>query len=234
MDWRTWSIVIIISRLLLLLLFLTSSVGAQQPEQTTKQFWPEIDVYLPVNEKFRGFLTARARAGIDNDQRPIWQIGAHLDYFWKKRWTLRAGYRYSFPSRDQSSEKRILTEETFSQPFANRFVLHNRMRQEFRWLNNNDFSMRFRNRVMLQRDFSVSRRTLSPYCNVEIMYDTRFNTFNRYRLAVGTQILLRKRESFLLNLRRQRVFDVYYLWQGDSRSQPKHVQAIGVTVGLHF
>ena len=216
------------------MLLLASTSRAQQAEQTARQFWPEVDVYLPINEKFRAFLTGRARAGINNDQRSIWQIGAHLDYFWKKRWTLRAGYRYTFPSRDQSSEKRILTEETFSEPFGNHLVFHNRLRQEYRWLNDNDFSMRFRNRVMLQRDFPVNKRTLSPYGNAEIMYDTRFNTFNRYRFAVGTQILLRRRDSWLLNLRRQKVFDIYYLWQGDSRSQPKHVQAIGITVGLHF
>jgi len=217
----------------LLLLLLASPGRAQQTDQTTRQFWPEIDVYLPINEKFRAFLTGRVRTGIDNDQRPTWQIGAHLDYFWRKRWTLRAGYRYAFPSRDQGSEKRILTEQTFSQPLPNRFVFHDRIRQEYRWLNH-DFSMRFRNRVMLQRDFSLNKRTLSPYGNAEIMYDTRFNTFNRYRLAVGTQIMLRRRDSFLMNLRRQKVIDIYYLWQGDSRSQPEHVQAIGVTVGFHF
>jgi hypothetical protein len=179
------------------------------------------------------FLTGRVRTGIDNDERPIWQIGAHLDYFWKKRWTFRAGYRYGFSSSGQQSEKRMLLEETFSQPLPKRFAFHDRNRQEFRWIGN-DFSLRFRNRVMLEHDFCVGKYTVSPYGNAEIMYDTRFNTFNRYRLAVGAQILSRKRESWLLNLRRQKVIDIYYLWQGDSRSQPKHVQAIGITVGLHY
>ncbi|HXQ74596.1 MAG TPA: hypothetical protein VN844_29090 [Pyrinomonadaceae bacterium] len=75
---------------------------------------------------------------------------------------------------------------------------------------------------------------LRPASSGELFYDSRFSTFNRFRLAVGTELVFAKRETWLLNIRRQRILDIYYLWQTDSRSQPKRLHAIGVTFEVHF
>jgi hypothetical protein len=44
--------------LLALAAILTSGAHAQQDSETVKQFWPEVDVYVPLNEKFRLFFLA--------------------------------------------------------------------------------------------------------------------------------------------------------------------------------
>jgi hypothetical protein len=68
----------------------------------------------------------------------------------------------------------------------------------------------------------------------EAFYDTRFDTFNRYRLTGGVQIFFKKRTGELLKLRKQKTLDVYYLWQHDSRSQPEFVRALGIKFAIHY
>jgi hypothetical protein len=80
----------------------------------------------------------------------------------------------------------------------------------------------------------IGKRSLAPYSSGEIFYDSRFSTFNRVRVTAGTEIVFAKRETWLMNIRRQRVLDIYYLWQADSRSQPRRLHAIDITFGVHF
>ena len=68
----------------------------------------------------------------------------------------------------------------------------------------------------------------------KVFCDTRFDTFIRDRLAAAVQITLNKKELSLIDLRRQRVLDIYYLRQNDSRSQTKHVKALGVTFAIYL
>lgn len=219
----------------MLLLLLTASVRAQQQTETRHELWPELDIYVPLKEKFRLSFRVSEQKSSETNGSFEGQFGVHVDYFWKKKWTLRAGYRYGFSlgSNSPFKEHRPLLEETFQKPLERGFVFTDRNRQEFRWING-DFSMRFRNRATLERDFAIGKRSLVPYGSAEIFYDTRFNTFNRYRLALGTRIRFKKRELGRTNLRRQNVLDLYYLWQGDSRSQPRHVDALGITFGIYF
>ena len=98
------------------------------------------------------------------------QAGIHLDYFWKKRWTLRAGYRYGFDidASDPFKEHRFLLEETYSKSLTRHFDVHARNRQEFRDVNG-DFSMGFRTHLMLERDFVFGKRSLAPYVTGEAL-----------------------------------------------------------------
>ena len=162
-------------------------------------------------------------------------VGIHLDYFWKKRWTLRTGYRYGFRigSGDPFTEHRFLVEETYSRDLPRKFAVHDRNRQEFRVVNG-DFSMRFRNQLKLEREFSGAGRSFVPYASGEIFYDTRFSTFNRYRLRAGLEFCFRKRTSAVLHVRKQKSLDLYYIWQHDSRSSTTRVQAVGITFAVHF
>jgi Protein of unknown function (DUF2490) len=206
-----------------------------QDGETRNELWPEVDVFVPLNEKFRLFFLGSVTKARETRESTEGQVGAHLDYFWKKKWTLRTGYRYGFAlgSNDPFKEHRIILEETYHKPLPNKFVLSDRNRQELRWVDG-DFSARFRNRAKLEREFQVRKLSLVQYGSAEVFYDTRFSTFNRLRLAVGTQIVFQKRDYWLLNLRRQRVLDIYYLRQNDSRSQPRHVNAIGIAFNIYF
>jgi hypothetical protein len=95
---------------------LSSSARAQQESETTKQFWPEVDVYVPLNEKFRLFFLATTTKAQETKENTEGQIGAHIDYQLNRKVSLRTGYRYGFslvaatPSRstESSSNRRCV------------------------------------------------------------------------------------------------------------------------------
>jgi hypothetical protein len=87
---------------------------------------------------------------------------------------------------------------------------------------------------MLERDYRFEKRSLVPYASGEIAYDTRYDTFNRFRLIGGVQIFFKKRDGVVLNTRKQKVLDLYYAWQHDSRANPERVDALGLKFAIHF
>jgi hypothetical protein len=202
---------------------------AQQASETQKQFWPEIDIYVPLSPKFRLFFlgTNTREESVKLDT----QIGAHVDYIVNKKFVLRAGYRYSFPS----NENRIVLEQTLRWPLPFKILLSDRNREDLRWIDG-DFSFRYRNRVTVEREFKPFKRTLTPYASAEIFYDTRFQTWNRNRLIAGIQIPLKRGFPLvkLIEPRRQLVLDLYFARQNDSRSEPHHIHAIGAALNIYF
>lgn len=219
----------------IVLLIFCSTVRGQETSETKKEIWPEVDFFFPLNERFRLVVAAGWEKAAETRDGQEAQAGAYLDCFFRDRITLRAGYRYGFAlgQNDPFSEHRVVLDQTFHKPLQREFVFSDRNRQELRWING-DFSMRFRNRAKLEKTFVSGKRSFVPYGSGELFYDSRFSTFNRFRVALGTQLVFAKRETWLMNIRRQHVFDFYYLWQTDSRSQPKRLHAIGVTFEVHF
>lgn len=220
--------------LVLLLIFCSTALG-QEASETKKEIWPEVDVFFPLNERFRLMVAAGWEKAAETRDGQEAQVGVYLDCFFRDRITLRAGYRHGFAlgNNEPFTEHRIVLDQTFHKPLGREFVFSDRNRQELRWVNG-DFSLRFRNRAKLEKTFVAGKRSFVPYTSGEIFYDSRFSTFNRFRFSVGNQFVFAKRETWLMNIRRQRILDIYYLWQADSRSQPRRLHAIGVTFEVHF
>lgn len=215
----------------------SSVAHAQQDSDAAKQFWPEVDVYVPLNEKFQLFFLATTTKAEETRENTEGQIGIHIDYRPHKKVILRTGYRYGFSlgGSDPFKEHRIIFEQTLRQPLPLKVLLSDRNREDLRWVNG-EFSARYRNRVTLEREFKVLNRAITPYGSAEVFYDSRFNTWNRNRFAVGAQIAL-KRGAPLISLihpRKQFVLDVYLIRQNDSRSQPNHVNALGMAFSIYF
>ena len=99
---------------------------------------------------------------------------------------MRAGYRYGFSlNKDEDyNEHRILLEQTLRLPLPVGPLLSDRNRQGFRFLSG-DLSVRYRNRVTLEREFGIRRFKFTPYASGEIYYDIRFHAFNRNRMIAG-------------------------------------------------
>lgn len=214
-----------------------SGARAQQDSEPQKQFWPEVDVYIPLNEKFRLFFLATTTRSEETNSNLEGQVGAHLDYHLNRKVSLRAGYRngFSLGGSDPFKEHRILFEQTLRHPLPLDMLLSDRNREEFRWVNG-DFSARYRNRLTLEREFKVRGRGITPYGSAEVYYDSRFNTWNRNRFALGAQIALKRGAPLisLLHPKRQLVLDVYLMRQNDSRSQPSRVKALGMAFSIYF
>jgi hypothetical protein len=215
----------------------SSGARAQQDSDTVKQFWPEVDWYVPLNEKFRLFFLATVTKNEETRDNTEGQVGAHIDYHLNPKVSLRAGYRYGFSmgGSDPFKEHRIVVEQTLRQPLPLQVLLSDRNREDLRWVNG-EFSARYRNRVTLEREFKVLNRSVTPYGSAEVFYDSRFETWNRNRLIVGAQFAL-KRGAPLISLihpKKQLVLDVYLARQNDSRSQPSRVKALGIAFNIYF
>ena len=136
------------------------------------------------------------------------QIGAHVDYIPNKHLILRTGYRFGTNVGDNDDgfkEHRIITEQTLRKLIPGDFLVSDRNREDFRFLNG-DFSFRYRNRVTIEREVpTFKRRTITPYVSGEIFYDTRFNVWNRNRIAACIEISLRQRPLLKMVLPKRQI-----------------------------
>ena len=227
-----------IVQVLCLLIFcvLPSSLTCAQDTAET-QFWPEVDVFIPLTPKIRLFLMGTITKAQETRSNVEGQFGAHLDYTINKKFMIRGGYRYGFSLSDGDpfKEHRIVLEQTVRQPLPLDVLLSDRNREDLRWVNG-QFSARYRNRVTVERDFKVLGRQLTPYSSAEVYYDTRFDTWNRNRLTIGVQIPFKKGFPLisLVDPQRQFVLDLYLTRQNDSRSQPSRIKALGSAFSIYF
>jgi len=220
----------------------TQLVTAQQPT-SRNEFWPEIDVFIDIRPKVRLFLLGTVSKSVEdgelrNAKGFEAQLGVHVDYIPNQHLILRTGYRYGTSvgtTDDPFKEHRLITEQTLRQLLPGDLLLSDRNREDFRFVDG-DFSFRYRNRVTLERELHLFKgRTLTPYVSGEIFYDTRYNTWNRNRFAVGVQTSLRAGPLRKMLLpKRQVILDLYYMHQNDSRSQPNHTNGVGATLAIHF
>lgn len=225
----------------MLLLFLSNPPPTRAQEATTREeFWPEIDIYINLKPKVRLFLLGTVSKAVEdgelfNAQAFEAQIGAHIDYIPNKHLILRTGYRYGRSLGDDSyREHRLLTEQTLRKLLPGDLLLSDRNREDFRFLKG-DFSFRYRNRLTIEREFGLKRRTITPYVSGEVFYDTRYGIWNRNRFGAGVQISLRPGPLRKMVMpKRQVILDLYYLRQNDSRSDTQHVNAIGAALVYHF
>ena len=230
---------------MLLFLVLSSTLSTRAQESTTRnEFWPEIDVYINVKPKVRLYFIGTVSKSVEdgeqlrNAQGYEGQFGVHVDYIPNNHVILRTGYRYGTAvgnSSEPFKEHRLVTEQTFRHLLPGDFIVSDRNREDFRFVNG-DFSFRYRNRVTLEREVHLFKgRNITPYVSGEIFYDTRYKTWNRNRFAVGVQqSLLRGPLQKLLLPKRQVILDLYYMRQNDSRAEIKHVNAIGAALSFYF
>ena len=239
-------LVLISAPFLLVLLSGTRTIRAQEPT-TRDEFWPSVEVYINVKPKVRLYLLGTVSKAIEdgelfNAQTYEAQIGAHVDYIPNKHLILRAGYRYgrAIGSTDDGfREHRLLSEQILRKILPGDLLLTDRNREDFRFITG-DFSFRYRNRVMIEREFQLTlpllrHRTITPYVSGEISFDTRFGMWNRNRYAVGVVQSLRRGPVLRTLLPKRGInLDLYLMRQNDSRSSPAHINALGAGLVFHF
>lgn len=198
--------------------------AAAASQSTTSELWPELDVFWRPAAHQRTFLETSASAEQEGSKREA-TVGLYQDYLNLPFGYWRAGYRYTFSTRDASyRESRIVGEGVASMPVLSRFRLLNRGRVEWRWVNG-DPSYRLRERVQLQL-VSMARRgpAWTPYGTFEAYYDSRYRTIARIGGRVGTEARLSDHLST----------DVYIARQDNSRGTPDGLNAFGLTLRLSY
>lgn len=64
-------------------------------------------------------------------------------------------------------------------------MLSDRNRVDFRWVNDK-FSVRYRNRLTLEREFTIGERSYTPYASIEAYYDSRSQPQHLNAIGVAT------------------------------------------------
>jgi uncharacterized protein DUF2490 len=205
-----------------------------QTSDTAREFWPAIDVHDQLLSDLRLLAFGGLKKGEEFPYQQ-WYIGAGLGYQWfrftephlpnidpdKENYLVTsAGYEYLRTIQDgkDSLENRVAVEVTPRYRAPAGFLLEDRNRVEFRWVND-VYSTRYRNRVTLERDSCIRGFRFTPYGSAEVFYDIEKGTWNREQYAGGLRIPYRR----LLQI------DVYYLRQNCPTCNPAHLNVAGLT-----
>jgi Protein of unknown function (DUF2490) len=232
------------SRVLVMLCLLPVLCPASlRAQDTGNEFWPELDVFLKLNNKSRLFFLYSATKLDARQTYSDGSLGVHLDVYAvpllgrrllpkhtdparSKSFMVRVGYLYSrtpSESSDPFSEHTPTLETHWRFPLPGSLLLADRNRVDFR-IKDGDYQPRYRNRLKLERTFKVGRLDVTPYAHAEAFYDWKFNKFHRFRYAAGAEV----------SLGRHLVLESYYLRQRDTVTSPPHVNAVGAALQFYW
>ena len=203
----------------------TVRVSAQTPDDTINETWPELQVFYKVTPRLQLFLDVSGQSERESSNANGF-IGGDVVYALHKYVEVRSGYRFGLtrrPDDDATAENRMLFEATVTAPLGRGWSLNDRNRVELRWLDTG-FSERYRNKLELDRQFKVGKRTVTPYAEAEGFYDSRYKVWNRVVLDGGVETAFNKHFTLA----------VYAGRQSDTRSNPRYTNFLGLKVVLRF
>ena len=215
-------------------------------QETSKEFWPEIDVWWRLSPSWRLSMYVPISKNLETKYREG-NLVLQADYAWGKTKILhikrlldenkvqqmkgflaRGGYLGAKSLDDKGEtyqEDMAYLEFHMRNPLKGGVLISHRLRTEFRWIgDDNELSGRVRYRFMAEKDFAIKRVSLVPYFNVEPYYDSRYETVNRVRLIGGTSVSWTPRIAFEGNI----------TYQHDSRSSVTNLYALNIILHIFF
>jgi hypothetical protein len=203
------------------------STNAQQATVSGSdfQFWPEVDVSIKLSQRVSVLGMGTLHFGKNGSDLSEEQAGVGFNFTMNKYFSFGTAYRYAMaqpPGRSHTREHRFFLDFTGRAPLKDGFVLSDRNRFEFRRINGIE-SHRYRNKLQLERSFTIADRNVTPYLAGEVFYDDRFHIWNRTRIYAGVRVPLNQHLTL----------DPYFLEQFDVRDRPferRHVIAINLRI----
>jgi hypothetical protein len=203
------------------------------------QFLPEVDAHLTLNTHVRTYLQMLDdRQGGDPEQftfgpsielyhRPLVKLKQvtvfDLDDAKSRPLVLEAGYRI-ITAPDVPPKNRVLEAVTFRFPLGAGFLLSDRNRWEEDWQTGN-FSWRYRNKLKVERTFSVRSYHLIPYVAAEPFYISQYGKWSSTDLYAGCQTPVGKHVQF----------DTYYEHENNTGTKPnRQNNFVGLALYLFF
>jgi hypothetical protein len=203
------------------------------------QFLPEVDGYLTLTSKIRAYLQAKDdREGGDPTQ---FTFGPSLQVYLKplirlKRVTVfdlddaksrplvfETGYRI-ITAPNTPDENRLIEAVTFQFPITGKLLLADRNRADLDW-KNGTFTWRYRNRLTLQRTFSVGSFHFIPYVAAEPFYESQYKKWSATDLYAGSLFPLGKHVEF----------NLYYEHENDTSKKPnRQTNFVGLAAYFYF
>jgi hypothetical protein len=214
---------------------------------TSREFWPEFNAFLKIDERARWFLQAATTRGQPDDGSSSRvaavteaMVGAHLDYAlspqlrpqlleqdWARNRYLwaRAGYQRlqsasDAPPESQYRENRGILEMTArTPPLAGDLEWIGRAHWDWRNRDGQNSSL-YRLRLGVERSFDVDGHATVPYATAETIYDTRHSSWSQQRYQLGAE--------FAINATWR--VESYLEARNYQQSQPSRVRALGLVL----
>jgi hypothetical protein len=203
------------------------------------QFLPEVDAHLKLNSAVRVYLEAKDdREGGDSTQitmgpsiqlylKPLIKLkhvtAFDLDDSKSRALVLEAGYRY-ITAPDAPSENRILVALTSNFPMKAGFHISDRNRADLDW-KNGSFTWRYRNKLTLDRTFSIRSYHFIPYVAAEPYYESQYHKWSTTSLYAGCLFPVGKHVQF----------NSYYEHDNNTGKRPnKQQSSVGLALYLYF
>ena len=182
---------------------LVSLASPMARAQVSNEFWPEVQYHHWFDDRTRAIAMTAVSRDLASQSNYQAEEGLTFDHRFTNYFLGRIGYRHGGATDgDPYNENRLLTEQTFRLYLPSKVIAEYRTREDFRWLDTG-FSMRFRERLQVQRDFTVDGYTFTPYASAEVYFDTRYDQFARYRLTAGVTLPIHRHFSLEPYLVRQ-------------------------------
>lgn len=203
------------------------------------QFIPEVDSYLKLNSIVRTYLQAKDdREGGDSTQ---FAIGPSIQFYLKplvklkhvtvfdlddsksRALVVEVGYRY-LVAPGAPTENRMVLAVTSNFPLKANLLLSDRNRADLDWKAGN-FTWRYRNKLTLERTFSIHSYHLIPYVAAEPFYESQYSKVSTTSLYAGC----------LLPVGRHVEFNPYYEHDNNTGKHPnKQVESAGLAIYFFF
>lgn len=213
---------------LTLLLVCSPRLSAQSPADANAdtQLWPDLQISIRLNPRVSANFFGTLREGRNINALVSEQIGAGAGLILNRYLSLSPLYRFianqPTPTR-HSTEHRFYLDLTARLPLGRGFALVDRNRGELRQING-VLSRRYRNRLQLERAFSLHDHKITPYVAGELFYEDRYHLWSRSQYLIGARFPLQQHLTL----------DSYYMRMIDVRARPGHLHVIGTIVRLDF
>jgi Protein of unknown function (DUF2490) len=221
------------------LLFRSGAALGQAPTNSYWEGWPTVRANLELRPQTRLQLFSQLQNG---EEFPYlqWNTGAMISYRLKRMLVPHlpdidednehylvggAGYEYlqTINKGKVSRENRIVIQATAALRPGAGLLLSDRNRVEFRRVNG-DESVRYRNKLTVQRAFQVHHFRFTPYASGELFYASNHHSWNENQYAFGVQLPYKQRL----------MVDTYYLRQNCTTCSQNPLNVWGVTLNLFF
>jgi hypothetical protein len=224
-----------------IILICLSRQASAQLASKSQEVWPSIDAYYRINPAFRIYATV-AGTKLSESSYSEGAFGVFLDYFTfpprfhiprahndslpgKYIW-LRVGYQYSAspPSADDPFRENMVVIEGNSRFYLPSQVMLTWKNRFDGRLKNGDFNVRYRPRIMFERDFKTEFLSFTGYAFGEYFMNFSRSSVNRFRTQVGIEIRVTK----VIN------YEVFWNHQFQNQPEISEVDAFGMTLKLYF
>jgi hypothetical protein len=203
------------------------------------QFLPEIDAYFRGSSEFRYYFQAKqTREGGDPTQAELgpsvefylkpWihlrgAAGSDLDEAKKRALVFAVGYRY-LPSPSAPTTNRLRLDLTSHVPLKAKILLTDRNRADLDWQNGGS-NWRYRNKLTVERSFTIRSFAFRPYVAVEPFYESKYHKWSTTALYAGSIFPVGKHVEF----------DIYYEHQNNTGKSPNQtLNQLGLIAALYF